>query len=368
MSSTDPELTGSPLNSSPRLTRRRIWAARVVAVAATVVVFAAGWWAGGTALTPPQDPETAPGVLGYEVVDGEVSRSLNLTALASWPTVATLAAGAQGIVTSIHVTDGQPLAEGTVLLTVDLRPVVVVQGTVPAFRALSQGVSGPDVAALQGYLRRVGFPLSSPEGRFDAATTSAVRAWQRSLALVASGVVELGDVIFAGTLPARVRLTVATGAVVGPGAALGELVAPAPVFRVAVTNDQLALIPPRAQVVIERAEGTWSGAVASTDLTDPEQPALLLSGVDGTAVCVDSCDEVPVTGSSTWSATAVLVPVTEGPVIPVSAIRTGPDGTMTVRTSGGEDIPVEVVASDSGLAVVSGIEVGTEIEVPTADD
>lgn len=348
--------------------RRQRWVFRLGAVVLVLAVFAAGWWAGRTALDPPQDPLPEPGVLSYEVVTGEVSRELNVTAQAAWPSAATLIAGAGGVVTTVDVPTGDLVGEGARILTVNLRPVIVAQGNVPAFRALVQGTIGADVAALQAFLTRIGFDAGTPDGRFDTGTATAVRAWQRSIGLAQTGAVELGDVVFTATLPARVRIAVTVGTSVGPGTALGDLLAPAPEFRIPVTQDQVSLLPPNAEVSIQNAEGSWSATVTGIDPTNPEQPQLILAGPEQGAVCADSCAEVPVSEASTWSASVVIVPRTEGPVIPVAAVRTQPDGSSTVRTTGGEDVTVEVIASNGGLAVVSGIQAGTEIEVPTAGD
>ena len=332
------------------------------------MVFATGWWAGRTALDPPQDPLPEPGVLTYEVVDGEVSRDLTVTALATWPAAATLTAGNGGVVTTLDVPTGEIVAEGGKILTVNLRPVIAAQGSVPAFRALAQGTTGADVAGLQAFLSRIGFAAGAADGRFDAGTATVVRAWQRSVGFAQTGVVELGDVVFTGALPARVRMAVTVGTSVGQGSALGELLAPAPQYRIPVTQDQVSLLPPNADVAIQHANGSWPATVVGIDPTNPEQPQLILAGADQGPVCGNSCAEVPVTEASSWSASVVIVPRTEGPVIPLAAVRTQPDGSMTVRTTGGEDITVEVVASNGGLAVVTGIAAETEIEVPTADD
>ena len=331
-------------------------------------MFAAGWWAGRTALDPPQDPLPEPGVLGYEVAIGEVSRELSVTAQAAWPSAATLTAGSGGVLTTLDVPTGDLVGEGSRILTVNLRPVIVAQGAVPAFRALAQGTVGADVAALQAFLTRVGFDAGAPDGRFDTGTATAVRAWQRSIGISQTGVVELGDVVFTQVLPARVRMTVTVGTIVGPGTALGDLLAPAPEFRIPVTQDQVSLLPPSAAVSIQHGEANWSATVTGIDPSNPEQPELILAGPDQGAVCADSCAEVPVTEASTWSASVVIVARTEGPVIPVAAVRTQPDGSSTVRTTGGEEVTVEVIASNGGLAVVTGLEAGTEIEVPTAGD
>jgi len=191
---------------------------------------------------------------------------------------------------------------------------------------------------------------------------------QRSIGLAQTGVVELGDVVFTAAVPARVRLAVTIGASVGPGTALGDLLAAAPEFRIPVTQDQVSLLPPNADVAIEHAGGTWSASVAGIDPANPEQPQLILAGPEQGAVCADTCAEVPVTEASTWSASVVIVARTEGPVVPVAAVRTQPDGSSTVRTTRGEEVTVEVIASNGGLAVVTGIEAGADIEVPTAGD
>lgn len=345
---------------------------RSLAIAASISlligVFATGWWAGRVALAPPQDPLVDAAVLSYEVAAGEVSRELSATATASWSATVALVAGSGGVVTSVNAPTGALAVEGAQLLTVNLRPVVVAKGDVPAFRSLSEGVVGADVAALQLFLDRMGFAPGSTDGRFGAGTATAVRAWQRSLSMTATGVVELGDVVFTTTLPARFRPIVNKGVTVGAGEELGDLLAPAPDFRVPVTEDQATLVPPDASVTVAGPEETWAAVVAGIDLSDLEGPQLILAGVEGEPVCGGSCEAVPVVDVSSWQANIVLIPSVQGPVVPVAAVRTEPDGTTSVLTAAGESLQVEVIASNGGLAVVSGIDPGIQIQVPTADD
>lgn len=345
---------------------------RVVGGLAIVVVlsglFGAGWWAGREALSPPQDPLTQPDTLTYEVVLGSVARELGATATASWPTVAQLTAAAAGVVTSVDISAGEVVVDGARLLTVNLRPVVVARGDVPAFRTLVEGIEGADVVALQTFLTRQGHYSGVADGDFDVATAEGVEQWQDSLGVPETGEVELGDLVFATDLPAPFRPLVARGASVGPGQALGDLLAPAPRFVIPVTDDQSTLVPPDAEVTVYGPDQQWAAAVSSIDTSSPEGPVLVLVGSDGQSVCGDSCLTVPVEDTSTWQSTIVILPRVDGPVVPLAAVTSRPDGSTSVRTPGGEDITVEIVASDGGLAVVSGIEPGAVIDVPYADD
>jgi peptidoglycan hydrolase-like protein with peptidoglycan-binding domain len=96
---------------------------------------------------------------------------------------------------------GAVIGRGATLFRVNDRPVVLMYGSVPAYRALKQGVSdGPDVAELNANLVALGF---DPDGAitddesFGEATTAAVRRWQTAERLPETGEVELGRIVFA---------------------------------------------------------------------------------------------------------------------------------------------------------------------------
>jgi peptidoglycan hydrolase-like protein with peptidoglycan-binding domain len=102
---------------------------------------------------------------------------------------------------------GAVIGRGGTLWRIDNLPVVLMYGSVPAYRTLKQGVSdGPDVTELNENLIDLGFDpygaiaVSSPEGddqSFGEATAAAVKRWQKAEGLTETGEVELGRVVFA---------------------------------------------------------------------------------------------------------------------------------------------------------------------------
>ncbi|MCY3662173.1 MAG: peptidoglycan-binding protein, partial [bacterium] len=79
------------------------------------------------------------------------------------------------------------------------RSLVVMYGSVPAFRTMSPGDAGPDVRQLEENLAALGFGGAdgfSVDGAFDEATENAVRAWQGSLGSHVDGEVGTADVLF----------------------------------------------------------------------------------------------------------------------------------------------------------------------------
>ena len=103
---------------------------------------------------------------------------------------------------------GDVIRRGGTLFRVNNLPVVLMYGTVPAYRTLAKGVSnGPDVSQLNRNLKALGFdPYDeiSELDHFSAATARAVKRWQKAEGLEQTGKVELGRVIFA---PAAQRVT-----------------------------------------------------------------------------------------------------------------------------------------------------------------
>jgi multidrug efflux system membrane fusion protein len=100
--------------------------------------------------------------------------------------------------------EGAIIGQGEVLYRVDNHPTLLLHGEVPAYRALSSGDRGADVAQLQAALIELGFATDDlAVGEFDDATLKAVLAWQLSNGAHPDGVVNLGEVVF---LPDSLRV------------------------------------------------------------------------------------------------------------------------------------------------------------------
>jgi peptidoglycan hydrolase-like protein with peptidoglycan-binding domain len=96
---------------------------------------------------------------------------------------------------------GAVIGRGGMLYRLNNLPVVLMYGSVPAYRTLRSGVSdGPDVGELNRNLIDLGY---GPDGaitddnHFGEATAAAVRRWQKAEGLSETGEVELGRIVFA---------------------------------------------------------------------------------------------------------------------------------------------------------------------------
>jgi multidrug efflux pump subunit AcrA (membrane-fusion protein) len=90
------------------------------------------------------------------------------------------AKGGPGLITKLPVRNAQ-FKEGDVMLSASGRPVVVMQGDVPAYRDLVPGISGDDVRQLEEGLQRLGFDPGHVDGVYDEQTSAAVAKWYHSL-------------------------------------------------------------------------------------------------------------------------------------------------------------------------------------------
>ena len=106
---------------------------------------------------------------------------------------------------------------GDVLYRVDDRPVLLLCGTVPAYRDLAHGDKGRDVRQLNRNLHR-------PAGRrFTKGTKKALERLQRAKGLPATGKLDVGDAV---VLPGPARIATVSG-VLGAAARPGARVAQA---------------------------------------------------------------------------------------------------------------------------------------------
>jgi len=122
--------------------------------------------------------------------------------------------------------DGDKVNCGEVLYRVDDHPVLLLCGSTPAFRSLSEGDSGPDVAELNANLVDLRYAsraqLDPSSDYFGSETASALEKLQSKLGEDQTGSLDLGQAIF---LPESVRIAEVTGELGGsarPGARVAQ--------------------------------------------------------------------------------------------------------------------------------------------------
>jgi peptidoglycan hydrolase-like protein with peptidoglycan-binding domain len=117
---------------------------------------------------------------------------------------------------------GDRVACGDVLYRVNDHPVLLLCGSTPAYRSLSEGDSGPDVTEFSANLEDLGYAtrahLDPSSGSFSAATARALKRLQSKLGEDQTGSLDLGQAVF---LPEPVRIAKVIGELGGsvqPGA------------------------------------------------------------------------------------------------------------------------------------------------------
>ncbi len=361
--------------------QRKQRAGRRIGVAAAwlgtvAIVGAAAFLAGRWTFNPPESDQPDAIAQSIAVAEGTVGETLAVTVEVSWKQSASGINPASGTVTTTPVRDKPTVDAGDTLYTVDLRPVVAAAGEVPSFRDLAQGVKGLDVAQLQHFLLDSGYYAGPTDGTFGKSTTAAVKAWQRALGVEATGMVAAGDLLFFPQLPARViaKKELVAGAVVTAGQELLSVVDAAPVFTARLGSEQLGRIGAASVPIVIMGPGTapWNAVTGSIRIDDSGNAILELLPAAGESICGDECGLLELTESAQiLNASAILTPDVSGPIVPVSAIGTDPNGGAFVVALDGSRIPVTVRGSDGAQAVIDGVDIGDTIRlfaIDAADD
>jgi hypothetical protein len=136
---------------------------------------------------------------------------------------------------------GQTIRQGQPVYQVSGTPVVLLYGNVPAYRDLSEGMTGADVTELNADLVELGYASAADLGPrsgwdyFSAETGYALGLLQTHLGLTVTGTLPLGQAVF---LPGAVQVTgLGTGAVPGGTATAGATVLTASSLTPVVTVD-----------------------------------------------------------------------------------------------------------------------------------
>jgi hypothetical protein len=117
---------------------------------------------------------------------------------------------------------GQIIRQGEVLYEINESPVVLLYGSVPAYRDLSEGMTGGDVRELNADLVKLGYATAAALGSasgwdyFSSETAYALGLLQSHLGLTVTGSLPLGQAVF---LPSAIQVT-GLGTAVAPGASV----------------------------------------------------------------------------------------------------------------------------------------------------
>ena len=291
----------------------------------------------------------------------------------------TLTSTRPGIVTSLP-REGRVVRRGRPLYEVDGRPVYLLYGAKPAWRALRLGVpAGADVRQLEENLVALGYdPYGDVEidGEFDWATREAVERWEKDRGVEADGVVELGEVAF---LPGPRRIgahTAPLGSAVQPGSEILATSSTRHIVTVELEASQQELVGAGATVQVELPGGdTVAGRVAdvgtvartSGDAQDGQQSGEQEPYVDVTIALArptpTALDEAPV------DVHVAVQTKRDALAVPVSALVALAGGGYAVEISSGgvrRLVAVETGAFADGYVEVSGrgIRVGTNVLIP----
>jgi multidrug efflux system membrane fusion protein len=112
---------------------------------------------------------------------------------------------------------GRTVARGQPLFKVDNKPVVLLYGSLPAYRTLAPGVEGRDVKQFERNLYALGYRGFTVDSTYSSATATAVRKWQKDLGLTRTGRVETDRIVYAGGAVRVDGRKAQPGAEIGPG-------------------------------------------------------------------------------------------------------------------------------------------------------
>jgi peptidoglycan hydrolase-like protein with peptidoglycan-binding domain len=171
---------------------RRALAAVVIAVATAATAVALADGSGGASGPEPSAKASGTGTVARRTL----AERLTATGTIGYAGETTVLARLAGTVTALPAI-GDVIGRGERLYAVSGEPVLLLYGSVPAYRTLADGVSdGKDVEQLEANLAALGYEPGTVDEEFTASTADAVAAWQEDLGLEASGEVELGRVAF----------------------------------------------------------------------------------------------------------------------------------------------------------------------------
>jgi Putative peptidoglycan binding domain len=229
---------GARQRSRPRHRRRRV----ALAVGTAVVLAVAGGgaaWAAGAFRADSQPPSRVadnayPTALAT-VTLGSLSAQQQVSATLGYAGSYSVLNQATGVYTQLPAA-GQVVRRGQVLYQVNGDPVVLLYGSVPVYRSLSEGMTGADVRQLNANLVALGYATSSEldpaSDYFSAETAYALELYQDHLGIPETGSMAPAQAVFLSSAARVTTISAQLGAQAGPGS---------PVLQATATKRQVTI-------------------------------------------------------------------------------------------------------------------------------
>jgi len=365
-----------PADAGPGLApqpRRGRWLVGLIALVVAGGV-AAAWYVGRLSSHPSAGPVgNAAAPATWTVTRQDLSEQTSVTAALGYAGSYTVRGEGTGTLTWLP-SQGRVIRQGQVLYKTDNgSPVVLLYGSVPAWRTLDEGVTGADVTQLNRDLVRLGDASGSQISSlgwdyFSWETEAGVEKLQSALGISSpSGSLSLGSVVFE---PTAIRVSDVLGSLGSP--ASGPVLAATSdqhVVTINLSTAQQSDVKPGDKVTVTLPDGattpgqiTSVGTVASgsaSSATIPVTVALVHPSAAGTL------DQAPVTVAITTASAGNAV------VVPIGALLAQPSGGYAVEVTGAGAyrrlVPVTVGIFDdtAGLVQVTGaLTPGQRVVVP----
>ncbi len=295
---------------------------------------------------------------------------------------------------------GQVISQGRVLYRVNDSPVVLLYGSTPAYRTLSAGSSGPDVAELNKDLVALGdaasAELSPTSEYFGSATVAGLEKLQAAMGVSQTGTLTLGQAVFEPTAVRVTSVSAPPGGSARPGQTVMQGTSTARQVQLALDASQQTDVAVGDKVGItlpnnHTTPGVVSsvGAVATCPSSSGSGGSSSSSAAPGTDTCssgssgsvtptitVDITPSDPA-GAGRWDQAPVQVGITTASVrgalvVPVTALLAQSDGGYAIEILGRRGsnhlVPVSLGLFDDadGLVQVTGpgLAAGQEVVVP----
>jgi peptidoglycan hydrolase-like protein with peptidoglycan-binding domain len=314
------------------------------------------------------------------VVTTDVSKRQNVAGTLGRAGAFTVIAPGGGTVTWLPP-NGAVIGRGTPAYEIDGRPVILLFGERPPWRAFQSGMTdGADVQQLEDNLRALGYGAGvTVDQRFTSATHWAIRRWQKDSGLPVTGTVPLGQVVF---VTGTVRISTAdvrTGVAIGAGDTVARGTSEQRAITVQVTSNLLGSVRVGDSVVVSLPDGTTkpgtittvgaisqpgsgaSGAPAGGPNAQPTAPVVITLTGDIGNVLEDAPVQVGITVQSRPGVLAV----------PMPALRALPGAKYEVLVVDGAQrrhvaVTVGIFDQVTGLVEVrgDGLAAGQQVAVP----